>query len=621
MWPVWTKRPSPTRVRIVLALFGAGLGCGKDTVSDTRDTAAPVALDADQDGVIAEEDCDDNDPSLGAQANDEDCDGLLTAEDCDDRDASSSSRAEDADCDGSQSEEDCDDADPTLNTLDRDEDGVSSCEGDCDDEAFFIHPNAHDGLLADRNCDGEVEWEGYLGASDAKITGRAAGDYAGITVESAGDVNGDGLMDFLIAAPYEDESGMGSGAVYVFFGRTDRLPNSLTVDDADVRLLGENEADNAGTALAGVGDVDGDGLDDILIGARYQAEGGPYAGAAYLVYGSELVQGSSQGLGDLGVKFVGERFHDNAGASVASAGDVDGDGLADLLIGSYRNDTQAEDAGAVYVFLASSLGSSSVVDVSSADFILLGENQDDNAGFSLAGAGDVDGDGLHDLLVGARYSATGGLYAGAVYVVLGAQLTDPGPVALADATCKLIGEEVSDYAGLSVASAGDLDGDGRSDVLVGAPGQDRGAVDSGAVYGVWSTQLVNCGQRDLSDAAFVLYGEAEGDGVGGSIESIPDLTGDGVRELLVGVARQDASADEAGAVYLVSGEDLREGGEISLSSAVHRWLGEVENDGAGLSVAAAGDLDSDGSQELIIGASGDDSFGENSGSVYVISDR
>ena len=620
MWLVWTERSRG--LLLLTCLFGAPLsGCSKEVVGDTGETGEPAPVDADQDGVVAELDCDDNDPALGAVSEDEDCDGLLKPEDCDDTDPASTAVSEDDDCDGTVSEEDCNDSDATLNRQDEDGDGVTSCDGDCDDEASHVYPGATDGLLADRDCDGAVSATGSLSGADLKIVGRAAGDYAGITVESAGDVNGDGFVDVLVAAPYEDENGMGSGAVYVFFGRSDGWSGDWSVDDANVRLLGESEADNAGTALAGVGDVDGDGLDDILIGARYQAAGGPYAGAAYLVYGRELQEGSTLGLGSVGVKFVGERYHDNTGAAVSAAGDIDGDGLADLLIGSYRNDTQAEDAGAVYVFRGASLGEDSVVDVTDADIVLLGESQDDNAGFSLAAAGDVDGDGLGDLLVGARYSATGGLYAGAAYVVLGTQLATSGSVSLADASCKLVGEESSDYTGLSVASAGDLDGDGMAEVLVGAPGQDRGALDAGAVYGLWATQLVGCGQRDLSEAGFVLLGEAPGDSVGLAMEGMEDIDSDGVPDLLVGVDRQDSGGEEAGAVYVVSGGALLSGGEFNLGSARHRWVGELNGDGAGLSLAALGEGNSGGAAAVIVGAAGDDTSGENSGSSYVISTR
>ena len=351
-------------------------------------------------------------------------------------------------------------------------------------------------------------------------------------------------------------------------------------------------------------------------GARYQAAGGPYAGAAYLVYGKELQDGGTLGLGSVGVKFVGERFHDNAGAAVSSAGDIDGDGLADLLIGSYRNDTQAEDAGAVYVFRGASIGEEAVVDVSEADVVLLGESQDDNAGFSLAAAGDIDGDGLGDVVVGARYSASGGLYAGAAYVVLGSQLAASGAWVLSDASCKLVGEESSDYAGLAVASAGDLTGDGRAEVLVGAPGHDRGALDAGAIYGLWAEQVVDCGQLDLSEAGFVLLGEATGDSAGLAMERLGDVDADSVAEILVGVERHDPSATDAGAVYVVSGAELREGGAFSLGGALHRWSGELASDGAGLSIA--GVQNASGRVTAIIGAPGDDSVGENSGSAYFI---
>lgn len=134
MWPVWTDRSWD--LLLLIALFGASLsGCSKEGSGDTGETGAPTPLDADQDGVVAELDCDDNDPSLGAVSEDEDCDGLRKSEDCDDSDSASTAVSEDGDCDGTVVEEDCNDADAGLNRQDEDGDGVTSCDGDCDDQA------------------------------------------------------------------------------------------------------------------------------------------------------------------------------------------------------------------------------------------------------------------------------------------------------------------------------------------------------------------------------------------------------------------------------------------------------------------------------------------------------
>ena len=596
-------------------------GCSKEELPPIEDTSLPEITDVDDDGIPSGEDCDDNDPTLGSIEVDADCDGVLTEEDCDDEDSQSTTVANDADCDGSLTEEDCDDTDPGLNGLDADLDGMSSCDGDCDNTTSEIHPDASDGLIADRNCDGAVEKIGSLAFSDAKILGVNESDYAGVSVASAGDLNDDGLMDFLMGAPYEDEAGMGAGAVYVFLGKAAGLTGLLSADQADFVFLGESEADNAGASIAGVGDVDGDGRDDFLVGARYNAEGGPYAGAAYLVMGGSLMGEPVRSLAEADIKFVGERYHDNAGAEVSAAGDVDGDGLADVMIGAYRNDEIHEDAGAAYLFLGAGLGASVVVDLGQADFKLVGENQDDNAGFSLAAAGDVDGDGLGDVIVGARYNADGGLYAGAAYVVMGADLDVPGVMPLSEASGKLIGEESSDYAGIAVAAAGDLDDDGLDDLLIGAPGVDDLGSESGAVYGVWGSQLIATSVVDLSEAGFKISGEMEGDNAGLSMAGVGDINGDHVEDLLLGADSNDEGANQAGAAYLVSGRRLRDAAWLSLGEADHKFLGEADGDGSGLSVSGLGDVNGDGAIDLLIGSGGDDSSAINAGAAYVISGK
>ena len=226
--------------------------------------------------------------------------------------------------------------------------------------------------------------------------------------------------------------------------------------------------------MAGAGDVDGDGLDDLLIGAYGDDTNGSTAGAVYVVYGA--ITGDLD-LSDYDVKILGEDGADQAGYAVSGAGDADGDGLADLLIGANTDESGGGNAGAAYLVLGGVSGESSLADVAAAE--LIGESGADYAGWSVSGAGDVNGDDLDDLLIGAYGDDDNGSNAGAAYLVLGGV---SGPLDLSAADAKLRGDGGSDYAGRAVAGGGDVNDDGLGDLLVGAYGEDSGGSAAGAVY-------------------------------------------------------------------------------------------------------------------------------------------
>ena len=251
------------------------------------------------------------------------------------------------------------------------------------------------------------------------------------------------------------------------------VSGELTLRDADGQLVGEDEQDGAGRALDCAGDVDGDGLNDLIVGAPGRAQGGTNAGAAYLVLGP--VSGDLD-LSSADARMVGEAADDAAGASVAGAGDVDGDGLDDILVGAGNNDTAGSDAGAAYLLSGSTRGFLSLAE---AQARLTGEAAFDRAGTAVAGAGDADGDGLDDILVGAQVHDGYGTDSGAAYLVLGPV---EGEITLGAADVTLIGAQASDHAGSAVSSAGDVDGDGVDDLLVGAPGDSQYGTGRGAAY-------------------------------------------------------------------------------------------------------------------------------------------
>jgi hypothetical protein len=248
-------------------------------------------------------------------------------------------------------------------------------------------------------------------AVGAKLMGTMGGDSVGYAVAFA-DTDGDGLDDVLLGAPGGNGGGANNtGGAAVFLGP---VSGSHVLSDGDGILLGEALDDYAGKVVSAAGDVDGDGYEDLLVGAEGQDSGGTDAGAAYLIAGP--VSGAMS-LAGADAKVFGLARSVYRGVSVAAAGDVDGDGNDDFVVGAYGESTGEDDGGAAFLFLGPVTGS---VASNTADLFLTGEAESDMAGEFVAGGGDVDGDGIPDLLVGASLNDRGGFNAGAVFLVLGA---------------------------------------------------------------------------------------------------------------------------------------------------------------------------------------------------------
>jgi hypothetical protein len=223
-----------------------------------------------------------------------------------------------------------------------------------------------------------------------------------------------------------------------------------------------------GSVLAVAPDVDGDGLDDVLVGDSA-------ADTAWLVYAG-LPGDLDLALAD--AVFTAQSTGDQAGAAVAGAGDVDGDGHGDVLVGAPSRGAAGSTSGAAYLLTWTAGAGLPGGSLAGATSIFTGEDAADRAGTTVAGPGDVDGDGRDDLLVGAPYDETGGTTAGAAYLVYGASAA-AGTTSLSAADARFLGESAGDEAGAAVGGVGDLDGDGVADLAFGAPGTGSAA---GTVY-------------------------------------------------------------------------------------------------------------------------------------------
>ena len=242
---------------------------------------------------------------------------------------------------------------------------------------------------------------------------------------------------------------------------------SIDLSTADIELCGHDSFDQAGYGLSIVGDLDADGYDELAVGVPWAYLGSGQNGGAYLVYGTDRSSYPDTDLGDADAIFAGPTGSNAIGGAIAGVGDLDADGYADLAIGN------AVEGGAwdgwTYVLLGGSSAWSGTLDLSGADASYVGVHPGDDAGNAVAGAGDVDGDGFDDLLIGAPYSDDGGSLAGQVYLVLGKATGWTTNVSLANADASFIGEDSTNLLGTSVSIVGDLDGDGFDDQALGAP--------------------------------------------------------------------------------------------------------------------------------------------------------
>jgi FG-GAP repeat protein len=423
-------------------------------------------------------------------------------------------------------------------------------------------------------------------SADWTAESNQASSWYGYSVNTAGDVNGDGYDDVIVGAYRYDDGQDNEGAAFVYYGSADGP--SLTPDwSAESDLVGSWY----GHSVSGAGDVNGDGFDDVIVGAP-NPDHGTTIGLAYAYYGS------ATGLSPVANWTAqGDQLVDWFGRRVQRAGDVNGDGFADVIVGVPHYDSDRVDVGKAVAYYGSPAGLSPT-----ANWTAIGAQVLCLFGRDAKGAGDVNGDGYDDVIVGAHQYDHGEKNEGRAFVYAGS------PTGL---RTKPLWKQESNQPGAvygrSVNTAGDVNGDGYADIIVGAPQYDDGQTNEGEAFLYFGSPTgpgltANwTAQADQADAWF-----------GRAVAGAGNLNADGYNDVIIGAPNYDTGKPDGGKafVYLGSpaGPSLSPNWTTGMSQD-HAWFAR--------SVASAGDVNADGYDDVITGAPQFDDPDKDEGGAFV----
>lgn len=468
-------------------------------------------------------------------------------------------------------------------------------------------------------------------------------DAFGGGVSGIGDIDGDGIMDIAVAAQSDDDGGTDRGAVWILFMNANGTVKShQKISDTEGAFTGTlDDSDLFGQNMAALGDLDDDGIQELAVGALGDDDGATNAGALWILYldADGTVKSHNKISATDTILSAEIAAGDKFGIDIAYFGDRNNDGKLDLLVGAYQASDGTTTTGEIYVLHLE--GSPSYphkkyhqtlpfISTLKKHSALTGEplaseiDGWDYYGRSIAAIGDLDGDGINDMVVGSQLDDDGGTDRGAVYVqFLNADGSIKSYQKISDTQGGFIGAiDNTDYFGISVCSLGDLDGDGNTDIAVGAWGDDDGGTDRGAVWILFldTNGTVNSYQK-ISDTQGNFTGVLDdSDRFSWSLANVGDVNHDGLPDIAVGAYGDDDGNANAGAIWILF---LDTNGIVKshqkISATEGNFIDTLDvSDFFGYSVSTIGDLNDDGSIDIVVGAPTDDDQAVNAGAFYIL---
>ncbi len=399
------------------------------------------------------------------------------------------------------------------------------------------------------------------GLNGFRLDGVARNDYSGVSVSSAGDVNGDGFDDVIVGAL---ETGT-SNSSYVVFGKAAGFSPALVLSNLNgsdgFRL-------NDGASVSSAGDVNGDGFDDVIVGASDAKPNGAYSGSSYIVFGKASGFNAILDLfsldGNNGFRLDGVVESDFSGWSASSAGDVNGDGFDDVIVGAPYADPNGDKSGTGYVVFGKASGFTATLNLSNLDgstgFQLDGVAENDHTSAAVSSAGDVNGDGFDDVIVGARYADPNGDNSGSSYVIFGKASGFSATLDLSNLNgrngFRLDGVAKHDFLGETVSGAGDFNGDGFDDLMVTTQSSSPNTSYGGTfiVFGKASGFDATVTLSELDSNDFLTFnGLAPGDGSIGVVSGAGDVNGDGFDDVMMSLPYASPNGNDSGSSYVIFG--------------------------------------------------------------------
>jgi hypothetical protein len=441
-----------------------------------------------------------------------------------------------------------------------------------------------DSVVISINVDSEQE----ISATEGNFNGTLLDDDRfGSAIAAIGDLEVDGVVDLAVGAPGDDSGGSNRGAVWILFMDSDGtvdMEEKISARNGDFNGILQDD-DGFGSAVAGIRDLNGDTILDIVVGAPGDDDGGSDRGAVWVLFlnqdgtvQNEAKISASDGNFD-GDLDDGDRF----GSALAVLGDLDGDDIADLAVGAPGDDDGEPDAGAIWILFMNSDGTvRSEQKISSESGSLEALLRSGDAfGSAIANIDTLNGDIVPDIVVGAPGDDDGGVDTGAAWVLY---LASNGSVIDEQKISPLEGDfegglRPGDEFGYALANAGDVDNDGISDLLVGAPGDDDGGTDSGAAWLLFpgTDGKVN-GAQKLSPLEGMLGASLiAGDRFGSAVAGIGNLDLERSTDLAVGAPLADDGGTDTGSIWVLFMEKVDTSTECE-RNALFRFLGIVDCD-------------------------------------------